>query len=149
MGKHSLVHQTPAGTDKGIINIAGGTTVRLQIYDLLLGSDATPGDQAGEFFLNRTTAAGAGGTALTEVQLDPLTIAAVGAGTGGTFTTEPTDTANTGLLMIALNQRATFRWVAAPRGELVSNATAANGLFLATVAHTGTPNMNCTIHWEE
>ena len=52
--------------------------------------------------------------------------------------------------MIGLNQRATFRWVAAPGGELIAKALAENGLMLRTVAmSSGTPNMNVTVHfWE-
>lgn len=149
MGRYAVSHQTAAGADLGIINITGSAAVVLKIYDLLLGSDATPADLAGEFVLNRSTTAGSGGTTLTEVPLDPLTVAATGAAIGGTFAGEPVDTANTELLMIALNQRATFRWVAAPGGELMSTAAAANGLFLRCVAHGGTPNMNSTIHWSE
>lgn len=149
MGRYACAHQTAAGSDLGLLNLAAGATVRCTLYELVLGSDATPADQAGEFVINRTTAAGTGGTALTETPLDPLTVAATVAGTGGTFTVQPTDTASTELLMIALNQRATFRWIAAPGGELYSTATAANGLFLRSVGHTATPNVNLTAHWLE
>ena len=149
MARYSVSHQTAAGSDLGLINLAGAATIRVNVYDVLLGSDATPADQAGEFVLNRTTATGGGGTSLTEVPLDPLTVAATGAATGGTFTTQPTDTANTELLMIAFNQRATFRWVAAPGSELISTASANNGLFLRSVAHSATPNINATLMWFE
>ena len=150
MGRYSVVHQTAAGTDLPIINLTGSASVRVKIYDVILGSDATPADVAGEFVIDRTTDAGTGGTALTENALDPLTVAATGAAVGGTFSTPPTDTANSNLLMIALNQRATFRWVAAPGSELISTATASNGLMLnCTGMSSGTPNMNAVIFWEE
>lgn len=149
MGRYSCNHQTAAGSDLGLINLAGSAAVRVTLYDVIIGSDATPADQAGEFVFNRTTAAGGGGTALTEVPLDPLTVAATVAGTGGTFTAQPTDTANTELLMIGLNQRATFRWVASPGGEFYSTATAANGLFLRSVGHSATPNINFSVMWWE
>lgn len=137
MARYAVAHQTAAGSDLGIINLNNGATVRCVLYELVMGSDATPADHAGEFVVNRTTAAGGGGTALTETPLDSLTVAATTAGTGGTFTAQPTDTANTEMLMIALNQRATFRWIAAPGGELIGIASANNGLFLRSVGHSG------------
>lgn len=149
MAKYSTTHQTAAGSDLGLINLNAGASVRCKLYDVIIGSDATPADQAGEFVINRTTAAGGGGSALAEVPLDPLTVAATVASTGGTFTAQPTDTASTELLMIGLNQRATFRWVAAPGGEFYSTASANNGLFLRSVGHTATPNINAVIMWEE
>lgn len=145
-----MAHQTAAGSDLGIILLTGDATVTVKVYDVVIGSDATPADLAGEFVLNRTTAVGSGGTALTENKVDPSGSATpTGAAIGGTFGTQPTDTANTELLMIPLNQRATFRWVAAPGGELRSIASANNGVFLRSVAHGGTPNINAMIHWEE
>lgn len=146
MAHYSTVHQTPAGTDLGIINLTGSAAIRVKLYELDIGSDATPGDQAGEFVINRSTTTGTGGTAITPEPCDPLTVGATAAATGGTYgTAQPTDTANSELLMIALNQRATYRWVAAPDKELISVAAASNGLFLRSVAHTGTPNINATI----
>jgi hypothetical protein len=130
--------------------MTGAATIVIKMYDLILGSDATPADQAGEFVVNRITTAGVGGTTLTETQLDPLTVATSAAiCRGGTYTTDPVDTANTEMLMIGLNQRATFRWVAAPGGEIRSKAVANEGLFVRSVAHTATPNINVTVHWEE
>lgn len=89
MAKYAVAHQTAAGSDLGLINLNNGANVRAMLYELILGSDATPADLAGEFVVNRTTAAGGGGTALTETPLDSLTVAATTAGTGGTFTTQP------------------------------------------------------------
>lgn len=149
MARYAVAHQTAAGTDLGIINLANGAAVRAKLYELIIGTDGTPADLAGEFVVNRTTAAGGGGSALTETPLDSLTVAATTAGTGGTFTAQPTDTANTDLLMIGLNQRATWRWVTELSNALIGIAAAANGLFLRSVAHGGTPNINVTMHWDE
>jgi hypothetical protein len=113
----------------------------------MVGSDATPADVATEFSVARTSAVGTGGTALTEEPIDPLTVAATGAGTGGTFSGEPTY--GNSLMNLALNQRATFRWVAAPGGELISTAASANGIALRSIASGGTPNINSTVYWEE
>ena len=147
MGRYGTEHQTAAGTNLTIIMLVGGATVRPKWYDFIIGSDASPADVATEFSLARTTAVGTGGTALTEEPLDPITVAATGAGTGGTFAAEPTY--GNRLMNLALNQRATFRWVAAPGGEFITVATAANGIACRSIASGGTPNINMTLYFEE
>jgi hypothetical protein len=148
--RYSVTHQTPAGTDLPIINLTGSATVRVAVYDIVIGSDAAPADQAGEFDVQRSTDTGTGGTDLNENALDPISDTPIGAGNGGTFTTAvPTITANSSLLMIGLNQRATFRWVAAPGGELFGVLAADDGIILESQAHTATPNINATFHWFE
>ena len=150
MARYSVSHQTPAGANKPIILITGSAAVRVHLYDMVLGSDATPADVAGEFIVERCTNNGTDGTALTEVKLDPLTVAATSVALGGTFAGSGEPAASDALLMIGLNQRATFRWIAAPGGELISTATADHGLELRTVAmSSGTPNMNATLMWWE
>lgn len=144
---YSVSHQTAAGTDLGLINITSDGSVRIKIYDLVIGSDDTPADLAGEFMVNRSTTDGVSGTAITPNPLDPDTVAASAAGIGGTYGTEPVD--GTDLLPIPLNQRATFRWVAAPGSELVGPATNNAGIFLRSVAHGGTPNMNAMMFYME
>lgn len=148
--RYSAVHQTAGGTDLPIVNCTGSATVRAALSHLIIGSDATPADVAAEFVVDRTTDAGIGGTALTENALDPLSAAALVACVGGTFGTAPTDTANSNLLMIPLNQRATWTWWAREEFELYSILTAANGLMLnCTGMSSGTPNWNATLHWME
>ena len=147
---YSVAHQTAAGTDLGIIALGSDGAVLVKLYDLIIGSDATPADLAGEFVVNRTTTTGVGGTAITPEPVNFNTAASSGTATGGTYTTtEPVDTAATDLLMIGLNQRATFRWVAAPGGELIGPATSGDGFLLRSVAHGGTPNINATMHFME
>jgi hypothetical protein len=136
--------------DKGVLVVASGGTARSKVYDIVLGSDSTPGDQASEFVVNRCTATGVGGTAITPEPLDPLSQAANSTSTHGAYTTtEPVDTAASELLHICLNQRATFRWVAAPGSELIAIITAASGIFLRTVAATGAYNVNATFLFNE
>lgn len=154
MARYSASHQVAAAASIYHMNITGGTTIRINVYDLVIGFDATPADLAFEFNVVRTTTAGTTPTAsLTEVPLDPLTVAATAAATGGTYATDPLPdppgASDAVLLMIAMNQRATFRWVAAPGGELISSATSANGIGLAILTAGGTPNVNATMHWYE
>jgi hypothetical protein len=61
----------------------------------------------------------------------------------------PTLTAGATLLNWAQNQRATFRWVAAPGKELVIPATTAYGIVLMNPVLTGAFNVDCVIQFEE
>src|SRR3954463_4319344 len=105
-----------------IVELRSTTAIRPRIYDFILGSDATPADNAAEYVLQRTTTAGTS-TSFTPVALDPGDPASL-ASFGQAHSAEPTYTAAALLLDIATNQRATFRWVAAPGGELVLPAAA-------------------------
>lgn len=153
MPAFSTNHQTAAGTDLGLINLTGSAAIRVAIFEIILSSDASPADLAGEFALNLTTDVGVGGTTLPENALEPIsssTPAAIAAAVGGTFGTQPADTANSERLQFALNQKSTFRWAAlADKYRICSIAASGNGLMLRSVAHGGTPNMNCTIMWDE
>ncbi len=147
MRRYSADFQTAAGTNLTIGEVIAATTTRGRIYDLLVGSDATPADLAGEFNMIRGTVSGTG-TAVTPRALDPGDPAALLTAKQGTFVTQ-TKTANSSLLNVGLNQRATFRWVAVPDGEFVIPAVSDNWIGLECIAHGGTPNMNFTSHWLE
>ena len=135
-----------AGTT--VWSLTSATTIRPRIYEFLIGSVATPADNAWEFILGRTTAAGTS-TAFTPIALDPADPAALAAA-GFNHTVEPTYTANAQVLRLAGNQRAAVRWVAAPGGEIVLPATAANGIGCLSNAVGGSAvAMSFTVHWEE
>jgi hypothetical protein len=57
---------------------------------------------------------------------------------GENHTVEPTYTANTQILEVPLNHRATYRWVAAPGGEIIlpADATAGAGIFSSHASAT-------------
>ena len=61
------------------------------------------------------------------VKLDPDDPASLADYGTGLYTGEPTYTVNAILQKLALNQRNTFRWIAAPGKELVAPAIANNG----------------------
>ncbi len=148
MARYSVDGQDTNTAATTILGITGSAAVRPKIYDMMLGSDATPADNAAEYVLQRDSTAGTV-TAVTPAPLDPLTSAAVTTA-GEAHSAEPTYTANLILLQWAQNQRATYRWVAAPGGELVAIATAAYGIGLQVIGIAGSAvNMNCTIHFEE
>ena len=118
---------TSAAT-KTIWSVVGTSAVRPAIYDVILSSNATPADNSSEWQLLRCTAAGTA-TAVTPTAVDSGDPAATGV-CGKNHTVEPTYSPAVSLLDFAYNQRATFRWVAAPGSEISCPATAANGVGL-------------------
>ena len=146
--RYSIDGQDTNTAATSILGLTSAATIRPKIYDLVMGSDATPADNAAEYVLQRYTAAGTV-TAVTPTPLDPADPAAL-ASAGEAHSAEPTYTANLILLQWAQNQRATFRWVAAPGGEIVLPATAANGVGVQVIGIAGSAvNMNVTMHYEE
>lgn len=111
------------------------------VYDVMVGSDATPADNAASYKIQRSTTvgtwAGSGGAAITPVALDPGDPAAVTTANQGVCSAGPTLTASAFVLGWAQNQRATYRWVAAPGSELKIPATANNGLCLMSLVVGG------------
>jgi hypothetical protein len=148
MRRYAVDGQTAAGTTLTILEVIAATTTRGRIYDIIIGSDATPADVATEFNIIRGTVSGTGTTSPTGRALDPADPAALITAKVGTFTGQ-TKTANSALLNIALNQRATFRFVAVPDGEIVIPATSDNWVGLESIASGGTPNINCSFMWQE
>lgn len=146
------VASVASGTDKTLINLfhsAATPTNRGRISDVIVGSVATPADQAADFLLSRTTAVGTEGSGLIPNNLDPAGPAGDCDSGLGVFSVEPTYTAAKQLLAFQLNQRATFRWVAAPGYELMMTATQNNGAGLKTVTSTSTQSHGVQIFHEE
>jgi hypothetical protein len=146
------VASVASGTDKTLINLfnpAAAPTLRGRIFDLVVGSVATPADQAADFYLGRTTAVGIEGSGLVPNNLDPAGPAGAYDSGLGVFGAEPTYTAAKQLLGFQLNQRATFRWVAAPFSELIMAATQNNGAGLKTASSTSTQAYGAAILFAE
>jgi hypothetical protein len=140
-----------SGTDKTVINLfdpAATPTRRASIYDIVVGSVATPADQACKFSAGRTTAVGTEGAGFTPNNLDPGGPAGE-LDSGNAHSAEPTYTANKQLLVFSLNQRATFRWVAAPGSELRCAATQNNGIGIKSASSTSTQSHEMTILFAE
>ena len=137
------------GTDKSLLTLISATTVRPKLYDVIVGCEATPADQATEFLLARFTAVGTEGSGFTPIALDPGDPASLCDCGQGVFGAEPTYTANANLLRFSVNQRATFRWVASPRGELIAPASANNGIGCYSDSATGSATHEACFHWEE
>lgn len=121
------------------VNAASGTALRrIKVYDLLFGTTGTPADNYVTWDVSRMTAAGTG-TSTTPTILDPADSAALTVATSN-YTVEPTVTAASSLLNVGVNQRASYRWVAAPGSELVAPATNLAGFVVRALSggYTGT-----------
>jgi hypothetical protein len=134
--------------DKTAFGLTGATTIRPRICQLILGSSASPADNALTFLLQRFTAAGTS-TAITPQKIDsadPVSLAAAGIA----HTTEPTYTANAYLLRVAMNQRSTLQWIPHDaRAELVIPAVANNGIGLIPNHASFTGNVDFTVTHSE
>lgn len=125
--------------------VLGSATKRVFVYDFMLGTSGTPDDQAIQWFVERCTTAGTG-TGVSESPLDSADGTA-SATAFENFTAEPT--AGSLLIKLGVNQRATYRWVAAPRSELVVPATASNGIVWSPQNATYTGNAEVVAFWSE
>jgi hypothetical protein len=139
--------QAVASPDDSVLGITSTTAVRPTIYDLLIGSAATPADNALEWYLQRYTAAGTA-TSVTPLALDPGDPASTTT-SGENHTVEPTYTSNAILFRLALNQRASHRWIADPDGGLVCPATNSNGIGAYPVHASFTGLVSMTMHFQE
>lgn len=146
-----IYHTTNSATNTAnlpLISITGSTAVRPSLREVILGSRATPADQAAAYQLQNVTAAG-DRTALTAAPRDsgdPVALSTPRGQAGGT--TDPTFGTNI-FLLISLNQRATFRWIAAPDGEILLPVGTANGAGLRAVAVSSAFTCDATLAWAE
>lgn len=142
--------QSMSTSYKTIVGLAASSATqarRGQIYDIMIGADGTPADNALVWDVSRQTVAGTGTTA-TAVPLNPADAAYLGLSLAN-YTVEPTVTAASSLFNIAINQRASYRWVAAPGSELVYPATTANGLVLRCKSATYTSTVTGHVLFSE
>jgi len=145
--KYSVIcNDNNGAAPQSLVNLTGATTVRPRIYEFNVGSVATPGDQAALVVINRSTTAGTG-TAATPQPLDNQEIAAATTALIA-LSAEPTN-AGTFQYQTPLNQRASWRFVAAPDSEIIGAATASNGLLLKRHSNTAAFQMHGTIFFYE
>jgi hypothetical protein len=130
---------------KGAANVQGvayllaaaASPRRAKVYDWSLGSNASPADNTFVHIAQRATTVPTG-TTLTPNALDQADTLASTIQCFNLITVDGTLTANAFDEEIPLNQRASFRWVAAPYGELIIPATANNGFMFGLNAATAT-----------
>ena len=149
MANYAIEMNRTASTSLSVGNIIADATRprRGKWYDIVFGSEGTPADNVYLWQVQRCTTAGTS-TSVTPQAIDPAD-AATESDAGENHTIDPTLTAGAILLSIPLNQRATFRWVAAPGSELVYPATASNGLALRTPTASGLLAVTATVQYQE
>ncbi len=129
-----------------IFSIAGVS--RGKINNIILSSNATPDDQDASFEALRTTAVGTEGGGKTPVKLDPDTpVSSFDAGYG--HSAEPTETANSEMLALSVNLRASFSWLANPGSELIMPATTNAGISIVRRTSSAVYTVDCTVIFEE
>lgn len=129
MARYATIGSMALVAAKTVHTVIGSATARPRIYDIVLSSSSAPNDYDAHFYLQRGSADGTG-TAFTPIALDSNERAPI-ATSKYNYSAEPTLTANSLLLNVAHNLRATVRWVAAPGSEFIVPATA--GALLALV----------------
>jgi len=151
MAKYAITGQQAAvsGSYKTVLDVfaTSGALRRGKVFDVLIGTNGTPADNFLQWDISRMTADGTG-TAVTPNPLDPSDVAAL-ATAKANYTAEPTITANSSLLNVGVNQRASYRWVAAPGSELLFPAVAGNGLALRTLSGGYTGSATGGVMYEE
>lgn len=136
-------------TTVGAINAASSVPCRLRLYELEIGSKATPADNNAEWHLQRITTVGTR-TARTARALDPADATSLSQ-CGEAHSAEPTYTANEILKAVGVNMRATYRWSAlGPDRAYIIPATANNGIGLIARTISGSAwAAVATFYWEE
>ena len=131
------------------LTIASQSTVhRNIIYDIVIANVGSPADLVTLHTIQRITAVGTAGSAVTPSLLDIADRASQSA-VGENHSSEPTYTSATELLEIPLNHRATFRWVAAPGGEIITPATNNAGIGAKAAHASASTEWRVGCMWEE
>lgn len=144
-GTQAAVTASPGDTALAVLAV---TLVRAKLYELIFSQGGTPADNVIQWLVRRLSAVGTEGAGVTPAPLDSDAPAAQLDGAED-HSVEPTYIAATELLDFDLNQRATFRFVAAPGGEFIIPATASAGIGMTPISSAYTGVANVSAHWEE
>ena len=140
-------------------NLGSGALRRGKIYDILIGTNGTPADNSMEFDITRVTMgtssvlAGGISSLSSTFGLDLADNNGFVAMVGTNSSIETAFTATTEAWYVGINQRASYRWVAAPGSELVypanSSATGNNGFALRARSAGYTSTVTANIFFQE
>jgi len=129
------------------LSIARGASRRAKLYDFTISAQGTPADNLLRWVLQRFNVAPTV-TAVVPASLDPADPASITTA-GENASAEGTYTAATELFDQGINQRAAYRWIAAPDGELVIPDTAAAGIGIRVLSAAYTGIADATAHFRE
>lgn len=146
-GAGTQQNQTTTYVSPLLVTGASSTTPpRGKIYDLLIGTNGTPADNFVEWDISRCTTVSTAAAAGTLVAAPPLDAADAVAQSVATVNSTGAATISVpNIFYVGVNQRASYRWVAAPGSELVWPATSSNGFALR--ARSGGYTGTCTATW--
>jgi hypothetical protein len=129
------------------LHITASTSTRGRAYDFMVGASGTPADNSLVWTIMRFTVAPTS-SSVTPTAIDPGEPAAQLAA-GENATAEGTVTSGSEVLELPINQRASYRWVAAPGGEIVIPASSGNGISARVKSAGYTGAAEATFHHEE
>jgi hypothetical protein len=138
-----------SGTPVTIGTLIASTSIRGFVEGFSIGTSSTPADHALNWILQRFTAAGTAGSAVTPAAQDSAAPASL-ITAGQAHSVEPTYTAAKELYQQGVNQRASFAQYRRPGRELIIPATSANGIGMAAAdATTGPPTCEVTFEFHQ
>lgn len=135
-------------TTVGVGSVEGSASGRGWIYYFSGGSSAAPADNNIVFEFQRSTSSPTG-TSLTPSLLDAADVRAATCVVKYNLSVQGTNTANTILLSLPCNQKASVQWYALPGCEIVIPASANTGVHVNTPVAGGTPAATCVVHHQE
>lgn len=151
MPAYSVVGEATNTASTTILYFVNGASNarRLKLFEFNIGSDDAPADNAVQYQIRRVTDENAtpGGTAVTPVPVDEDDGSALSNAVEDP-TGEPTYESGA-LIELALNKRATYRWIASPGRECVCSATEDHGFGIYSVQASTAFNTNATLMYEE
>jgi hypothetical protein len=142
---------TTATTLKTAVLVGSIAGLRPSVFEFSLGADGAPNatDCSIVGVLQLWTTSAGTTTAVTPTPLDPGYQAAK-ASAGSNATGEPTYTAGSiPWGPMGINQRATYRWVAAPNGLITLVGTATTGIGMQVKSTNYASQTDCTIFHQE
>ncbi len=136
--------------NSGIIQLAQGATVKaVKIYEWEFLPAANAEDSNYALWLQRATTKGTWTTTITPAALDGQNALAANSSCFAASTVAGSLVSNSVLLEVGCNQRAGYRWVAVPGGELMLAPTTLYNIFLAYLFVQGTAVNNASMSWDE
>ncbi len=147
----ATIQKAVTSTTVGVGSLAvasSGSARRIRFSEFICGSDAaTLGTSNFRWELSRSTTIGTG-TAFAAQPLDTGDTV-YGTDVRTSLTANGTITSASSVLTIAISQQATFRWVAAPGGEILIPGTSSAGIHFMTPVCGNTPSAVGHLFFEE
>ncbi len=131
------------------LGVEGDALTRGRIYEFDLSAAAAPADEVLLWVVQRMSALGTVGSAVTPGTLDSDGPAAQLSAAEGQYSVQPTLVANQEYFENSINQRATFRFAVAPGGEILVPASATGGVAFNASGAVYTGAIDVTAHWDE